>query len=85
VFRISFNSPYNWITNKPCPAITEKKEEVSHVLARKKSAKEGTGHLFGVATAAAETEKSTLAAHVVSRKEYTKVRTRFVISSPLQC
>jgi hypothetical protein len=36
VFRISFNSPFNWITNKLSPAITEKKEEVSHVLARKK-------------------------------------------------
>ena len=85
MFRISFNDPFNWITNKLCPAITEKKEEVSHVLTRKKKAKEGTGNLFDAATVAAETEKSTLAAPAVPWKKYTKVRTRLVISSPLQC
>jgi hypothetical protein len=84
VFGISSDDPFNWMTNKLSPAITKKKE-VSYVLARKKKAKEGTGGLFDTAAVGAETEKTTLAAPVVTGKEYIKVRTRFAIFSPLQC
>lgn len=74
--RVSFNNPFNWIANKLSPAITEKKDEASHVIARQKRAKEGMGNLFDAAAVAAETEKPTSVssvASVVPRKKHTEV------------
>jgi len=83
VFRISFNNPFNWVANKLSPNITEKEDEASHELVRKKKAEEGTGNLFDAVAVASEGEKPTLAGPVVLRKKHKEVRTNSAVSSPL--
>lgn len=83
--RISFNNPFNWLANKLNPAITEKEDKASHVLARQKKAEEGTGNLFDAAAVAADkTEKPTLTSPVIPRKKHSEVRTHSAGSLPRQ-